>query len=320
MIIRGFSKQSAYNCAHCHSKCCTTEYDLPLFPHESENLCRNYRYSSVFIKSTDEGKKLIRGDSCPFLTSQGFCLLHNTQNKPLICQTYPLILWRVKPDIYLCWIYPCRGNGFQWIIRDDNQITDHYLNDLIAKVQNYFASYWGDQIDLENPFIGVSYERVQQEINFFEEVGEADLLTKITEIVDSEDFSNVVDTFKEALSQSSQYQELKKVINAVIHWLSWSPVSLKLTFINSKIIFLVAAMWIEFHGSLTLSHVQKPLDRERHVQQLGSLLATSVMPSFWNQVENNVQVELIRKFSIRVRKVLLGEIPQQSISDLKVFD
>lgn len=317
MIIRGFSKLSAYNCTHCHSKCCATEYDLPLFPHESENLCRNYKQVSIFIQSTDEGKRLIRGDSCPFLTSQGFCLLHNTQYKPLMCQTYPLILWKIRPDIILCWINPCRGDGFQWIIRDDNQITDHYLNNLVKNVQNYFTSYWGDQIDLENPFAGVPYERVHQEINFFKKSSTTDLMAKIIEVNNSGGFSNVIAAFKEALIQSSPHQELKKVVNAVLHWLSWSPVSLKLDFTYSKIIFLVAAMWIEFHGSLALFHVKKPLDRERYVQQLGSLLATSILPSFWNQVERNIHDELIRKFSIRVRKVLSGEIPQQSISDLK---
>ncbi|MFX0122150.1 MAG: YkgJ family cysteine cluster protein [Candidatus Hodarchaeota archaeon] len=317
MIIRGFSKLSSYNCAHCHSKCCATEYDLPLFPHESENLSRNYKHSSFFIRSTDEGKRLIRGDSCPFLTPQGFCLLHDTQNKPLMCQIYPLVLWRIKPDIFLCWIHPCRGNGFHWIGGDDYQITDHYLNNLIINVQNHFESYWGDQIDLENPFIGVLYERVQQEIDFFEEKSNTDLMEKFAEINDSGIFSDIFHSIKEVLNLSSPHQELKKVINAVLHWLSWSPVSLKLTFDNSKIIFLIAAMWIETQGSLTLSHLPKDLQRERHVQQLGSLLATSVMPSFWNHMEKKAHVELIRKFSIQVRKVLLGEIPQQSFDDLK---
>ncbi|UCG01608.1 MAG: YkgJ family cysteine cluster protein [Candidatus Heimdallarchaeota archaeon] len=317
MIIRGFSEFTSYNCAHCHSKCCATEYDLPLFPHESDKLCKNYEYSSFFIQSTDRGKRLIRGDSCPFLTSQGLCLLHNTQNKPLMCQVYPLILWRIKPDIYLCWIHPCRGNGFQWLGGHDHQITDHYLTELIVNVQNYFESYWGDQIDLENPFTDVSYKRVQQEFSFFKQRRNVILVDKITEVNESGDFSDYFHSIREVLRPSSQHPELNTVINAVLHWLSWSPVSLKLTFPNSKVIFMIAAMWIELHGSLTLSRVLKPSDQKRYLNQLGSLLATSVMPSFWSYIERNGHNESVKKFSIRVRKILSGKIPQQSLNDLK---
>lgn len=319
MIIRGFSKFTSYNCAHCHQKCCATEYNLPLFPHESENLLKNYKYSSVFIRSINDGKKLIRGDSCPFLTSQGLCLLHNTQNKPLICQIYPLIIWKIKPDIFLCWIHPCRGNGFQWISKDEYQITDHFLNTQINNVQNHFKSYWGDQIDLENPFVDVTFERVQQELEFFQQKSNMDLFEKFSWINCSGNFTDFFHIASEDLIPSSPDLELNKVIHAVLHWLSWSPVSLKLTFPNSKLIFSIAALWIEFHGSSLLSQMQNPVNRKRHLQQLGSLLATSVTPAFWSHLETFEQNESIRKFSTQVRKILIGRIPQQAISDLKEF-
>ncbi|MFX1506681.1 MAG: YkgJ family cysteine cluster protein [Promethearchaeota archaeon] len=319
MIIRGFSKFTSYNCAHCHHKCCATEYNLPLFPHESENLLKNYKYSSIFIRSINDVEKLIRGDSCPFLTSHGLCLLHDTQNKPLICQIYPLILWKIKPDVFLCWIHPCRGNGFQWVSRDEYHITDQFLSHQIKNVQNHFESYWGDQIDLENPFTDVAYERVQQELEFFEQDSDSDLYKKFSRINDSGNFADFFHTLSEDFIPSSPDLELKKVIHAVLHWLSWNPVSLKLTLPNSKLIFSIAALWIEFHGSFILSHVHNPVNYERHLQQLGSFLATSVTPAFWSHLEGFDQNESIRKFSTQVRKILMGKIPQQAISDLKEF-
>ena len=274
---------------------------------------------SIFIRSINDGEKVIRGDSCPFLTSQGLCLLHNTENKPLICQIYPLIIWKIKPEKFLCWIHPCRGNGFQWVSRDEFQIRDSFLNDQIKNIQNYFESYWGDQIDLENPFMDISYERVQQEQEFFEQKRKIDLFEKFSRINCSGNFTNFFHSVREDLTTSSPDRELKKVIQAVLHWLSWSPVGLKLTLPNSKLIFSIAALWIEFHGSFILSHVQNPVNHERYLQQLGSFLATSVTPAFWSHLEIFNQNESIRKFSTQVRKILSGKIPQQAISDLKEF-
>ncbi|UCG90772.1 MAG: hypothetical protein JSU57_03305 [Candidatus Heimdallarchaeota archaeon] len=142
-------------------------------------------------------------------------------------------------------------------------------------------------------------------------------MAKITAVNDSSAFSSFLHVLRDDLNLSPKDLDQENVINAVLHWLSWSPVGLKLTFSNSKLIFFVAAMWINFLGSSTLSQIQIPLNRERHLQQLGSLLATSGKPSFWNQIETSTQSEPIRKFSIQVRKVLSGEIPQQKISDLK---
>jgi hypothetical protein len=193
------------------------------------------------------------------------------------------------------------------------------LNDQIENIQDYFESYWGDQIDLENPFADISYERVQQELEFFEKDSEFDLYEKFLRINDSGNFADFFHTVNEDLIPPSPDLELKKVIPAVLHWLSWSPVSLKLTLPNSKLIFSIAAMWIEFHASFNLSHVENPENHERHIQQLGSFLATSVTPAFWSHLETFDQNEFIRKFSTQVRKILMGKIPQQAMNDLKEF-
>jgi hypothetical protein len=193
------------------------------------------------------------------------------------------------------------------------------LNDRIKNVQNYFESYWGDQIDLENPFADISYERLQQELEVFEKDSKFDLYDMFSRINKSGNFADFFHTVSEDLIPSSPDLELKKVIHAVLHWLSWSPVSLKLTLPNSKLIFSIAALWIDFHGSFILSHVENPKNYKRHLQQLGSFLATSVTPAFWSHLENFDQNESIRKFSAQVRKVLMGKIPQQVMNDLKEF-
>ncbi len=313
-MIRGFSSQTGYNCSDCQFKCCSTEYDLPLFPNERDTLHQNHPSVSFFIQSKNTGDRLIRGDCCPFLTSRGLCILHDSHDKPLICQTFPLIFWKINPELTLCWIYPCRGNGFQWIASSNHQISDQKLNDLLSKAQNRFKSYWGDQIDGENPYSGVSHERIQQEIEFFENNKEVDLITRIADSINLDSHSNILHPLISDSNQLRHQEDLKNTINAVIHWLCWSPIGLQINFSTSKLLFYIAAQLITSHGISLLNQRHNPFIRERILQQLGSFLASAVMPSFWTHIEQKTQIDPIRKFSAQVREVLSGEISQQEIS------
>ncbi|UCE14950.1 MAG: YkgJ family cysteine cluster protein [Candidatus Heimdallarchaeota archaeon] len=313
-MIRGFSNRTGYNCFECHFKCCSSEYDLPLFPHEVKNLRQNHPFVFLFLKSTTNGEKLTRGDSCPFLRSNGECILHATPEKPLVCQTYPLIFWRIKPGLLLSWIHPCRGNGFRWITEPKHQITEHVLNSLGHKVQNYFKNYWGEQVDRNSPYTDISYDRIIEESRFFSNNSSLDLITKMIKLVDSDSSLSFIYTLRVDLNSKSEQRELLDVINAVLHWLSWSPVGLQLTFINSKLILLVAAMWIEFTVSSSLFQLPTNLNRERYLQQIGSFLSTAILPSFWSQIEIQTHSDPVRNFSRCVRKILSGKIPQQKLS------
>lgn len=318
-MIRGFSRLTGYDCFSCHFKCCSTEYDLPLFLNEREILLQKYQSVSFFIQSKNEGNQLIRGDSCPFLTSKGLCILHKTKDKPLVCRSYPLIFWKINPELILCWIYPCRGNGFQWIADSDHQISDQSLNNLVEEVRNRFEEYWGDQIDRENPFSGISLKRIQKEIAFFENNKEHELIVKMANLFDLERFTSVLDPSTPNLNQLHRQEELKNIVNSVIHWLCWSPVGLHLSFENSKLLFYIAAQMILSLGFSSPGNQQKPFERDRYLQQLGSFLASAGMPSFWNHIGLQTHIDPIRRFSKLVGKVLSGEISQQEIGNFKAI-
>ncbi|MHA2245597.1 MAG: hypothetical protein ACXADY_11580 [Candidatus Hodarchaeales archaeon] len=310
MILRGFSRLTAYNCAHCHLKCCATEYDLPLLPHESASLYQNYPFTNFFIKSSKKLNWLLRGDSCPFLTSLGRCKLHNTQFKPVSCQIYPLIFWKINSDEILVWINPCRGTGFQWVTDKTHHISEQALNNSFEKVKNCFSWYWGEQIDKDNPFERISQERIREEINFFKQNDQFNLIPELVELNYSANFSNLLNYLT---SIKPVQKDLKDIINAAIHWLCWSPIGLQLTFLNSKLIFLTAAKWININSDSIFTNDQNPIERKRLLQQVGSFLATAILPSFWKQVENETQMVILRKFAIQARKILSGTIPQQLI-------
>lgn len=310
MILRGFSRLTAYNCAHCHLKCCATEYDLPLLPHESASLYQNYPFATFFIKTSKNTNWLLRGDSCPFLTSLGRCKLHNTQFKPVLCQIYPCIFWKINSDETLAWINPCRGTGFQWVTDKPQHISEQTLKNFYEKVKNCFSWYLGEQIDKNNPFERISQERIREEIDFFNHNDEFNLVPELVELNYSANFSSILNYLT---SIKPVQKDLKNIINAVIHWLCWSPIGLQLTFLNSKLIFLTAAKWININSDSIFTHAQNPIERKRLLQQVGSFLATAILPSFWKQVENETQMVILRKFAIQVRKILSGTIPQQLI-------
>ena len=308
-IIRGFSSDTGYSCQECHSKCCATDYDLPLFLRETQTLKLKYPFYEVFLHNSPKGDWLLRGDMCPFLNSKGLCVLHDTLNKPLICQIYPLIFWKVKSNLILAWINPCRGNGFRWISKPDNRITDQEIERLIGKSRPLFKNYIGDQIDKENPYKKILLRRFNEELAFFDNTDTSDLISEIREM-------NIIPhSLREGLvpTKESTIEELAAIINAVIHWLCWSPVGLELSFNNSKLLFFIAASWVNMNIHPILTQAVLPLSRDQIFQQLGSFLATAILPPFWGHMVQKTDNERLRKFAKKVYKMLEGELAQEEL-------
>ncbi|MFW9904241.1 MAG: YkgJ family cysteine cluster protein [Candidatus Thorarchaeota archaeon] len=308
-IIRGFSLNTGYSCQECHIKCCATDYELPLFLHETEALKQNYPFCEIFLHSTPTGDWLLRGDRCSFLNSKGMCLLHNTQIKPLICQIYPLIFWKVKSDLILAWINPCRGNGFRWISKPDNHITDHEIERLFNKSRPHFKNYIGEQIDKRNPYKKILISRFAEELTFFDNIEKSDLYSEIRKM-------NIIPhyLYKVLLpSKESPTGEMTAIINAVIYWLCWSPVGLQLSFNHSKMLFFIAASWVDMITRPILAQTVLPLNHDQILQQLGSFLATAILPSFWRHMALKTEYKRLKKLAKTVYKVLEGEIGQEEI-------
>ncbi|MFX0150501.1 MAG: hypothetical protein ACFFAJ_06975 [Candidatus Hodarchaeota archaeon] len=316
-VIRGFSLITGYNCFQCNFKCCATEYDLPLLSNEYQNLQKHYSFSNFLIYKSSGRNWLLRGDSCTFLNTEGFCLLHETPYKPVICQTYPLIFWKVKPDLILSWINPCRGNGFKWVTKGKNQISDIEIEDLIRKVQNNYISYWGEQIDKGNPFTGIAQKRINYEMNFFESSDSTNLVDELVNRLKNapvyNKFLEIYDHLIEELGKKPPQNELNNVINSVLHWLCWSPIGLQLSFNNSAIVFIIASLWVELWGRDALSKKDLSINRERYLQQMGSSLATAILPSFWKLVHFHSQFSKLKRLAKSIHDVLTGEIPQDNL-------
>jgi len=307
-IIRGFSSDTGYSCRECHSKCCATDYDLPLFPQETETLKQKYPFCEVFLHSSPKGDWLLRGDKCPFLDSKGLCLLHDTQNKPLICQIYPLIFWKAKSNLILTWINPCRGNGFRWMSEPDNRITDQEIKRLIGISRPLFKNYIGEQIDTQNPYKRIPMSRIDEELAFFDNIDMSNLLNEIRKM-------NILHSLTEGLlpAKESATEEMAAIINAVIYWLCWSPVGLQLSLNHSKLLFFIAASWVDMNIYPILAQTVLPLSRDQILQQAGSFLATSILPPFWSHMAQKTDNERLRKFAKNVYKVMEGEISQEKL-------
>ncbi|MHA2306100.1 MAG: hypothetical protein ACXACU_11980 [Candidatus Hodarchaeales archaeon] len=316
MMIRGFSLFTGYNCTKCYFKCCGSEYDLPLFPSESEEINEKFPFIPFFLKKDEDNEWLIRGDSCLFLSSEGLCILHNNQLKPIMCKTYPLIFWKCSSKDYLAWIYPCRGNGFHWIADDKNRVSDNVVNSLFHEIRDKFHSYWGEQIDHNNPFTEISVERLRIEKDFFYHNKNTSLYSKMMEFQNSGSITNKLDTLTPIKYDTDLYEQLHKVINAVLHWLSWSPVGLQLSFSNSKLIFSIAAKLIELKNSQIHEGDLQSLETGRYLHQLGTFLASAILPSFWKNIEKTENNSMIKAISAKIRAVLSGEIPQQEIGGI----
>ncbi|MFX0084133.1 MAG: YkgJ family cysteine cluster protein [Candidatus Hodarchaeota archaeon] len=309
-FIRGFSPLTGYSCFHCHMKCCTTEYDLPIFQEEKKKIARKLPLWMNFLKSSKDGNYILRGDSCPFLNEKGLCILHDTNDKPLICQIYPLIFYRIKPDLFLTWISPCRGNGFQWVSKPENQVKNSYIDVILEKANPYFKVYIGEKIDKANPYDSIPIRRIKEQQKFFTALSHSDKETALFDLTYSNHY-NLFHSLDRKLEDFQLQEDLNNILNAVFYWLFWSPVGLQLSFNNSKLVFQVAGNWIKLWGSNLLLEPELPIIKERVLEQLGSFYATSILPSFWKQMAEKTTDKPLKKFSKLVFLVLTGTRNQE---------
>ncbi|MFW9778278.1 MAG: hypothetical protein ACFFE8_05425 [Candidatus Heimdallarchaeota archaeon] len=262
----------------------------------------------------------------------------------MVCKTFPLIFWKISPEEYLAWIYPCgRGSGFQWIIEPEKRIEDDLISEMYGMARNHFNSFWGEQIDHENPFDEISIERVKKEQRYFQNLGDKHLLEDLVKFGEinflTAPLSSMIAIFNKDLNQN----EFKQTVSAVLHWLSWSPVGLQLTFINAKLIFIAAALWAYIIGFIQRSHDLKkdglyqgrisdypistflPEDSvnpqqdhftlpKRHItHHLGFFIARAILPSFWADVVSHSSDRGLQSFAKVVQAVLEGRTPQQEL-------
>ncbi len=175
LIWRAFHEASGYDCLTCQFKCCHGPYDLPLLDeHRMRIIKERFPLFSIFLRKPrgmngDEMKCFYhRKNGCFFLKKDGFCYLHDetmssqppASLKPLVCQTYPLILRKTRlneSSVRFTYVYPCgSGTGFQWI--STNPITDKSIIDHVATVESYYDRCFGDQVDFQDSYQDVNFD------------------------------------------------------------------------------------------------------------------------------------------------------------------
>ncbi len=313
MLIRGFSEYTTYKCADCHLKCCATEYDLPLYGSEKLHLSQKYSEYQYYFQSTKEGDIILRGNSCPFLTKGGHCQLHTTSLKPLTCQIYPLLFWRFNRNDTLISINPCRGKGFHWYSTKNAKITKDYIEQLILKTDKYFDSYWGEEMDKNNPYEGISPSRVEKQVKYYNHTSEDQLLTKMVSNISSSSYSQFLPSFHEKPNDLMKNEVIKKYLNSVLSWLVWSPVGLQLSIENAQLIFSIAAFWLIEQINLDLNSNTSFITDSIYMEQLSSFYARSILPSFWLNIISQKTNQVLYSFAKKVYLVLTGELPQEEL-------
>ena len=314
MIIRGFSSNTTYDCSRCHAKCCATEYELPLIGSELPNLIQEFPEYNFLFHSSPEGDKLLRGDACSFLNSFGHCLIHNNSLKPFSCRLYPLILWKFTQEDILVWINPCRGHGFSWFSSKPSIITDTLLQELILESNAYYNEYWGEMIDLNNPFLDINSERVLVQNDYIQRIPHNRLLDNIIKKSQFHPYSAILDSLQPSTLDNRDYTKIFLIINSVLHWLVWSPVNLVLTSSNSDVILSIAALWLIENTISKLDLKQYLFEDPNYLQQLGSYFATSLQPSFWTSLRKQTNNKDLQSFARQTHLILTGKLPQQQLN------
>lgn len=319
MIIRGFSYQTVYDCVKCRSVCCTTDYDLPLCGTEGSVILQEYPKYKFCFQTTSKGSKILRGDACPFFSRSGKCDLHETSFKPLACQIYPLIFWKFNQKDILVWINPCRGKGFQWYSFDQKIIEDSEVNILLEISDKYYDSYFGEEIDQNNPFAEITEKRVLEQWDVFQSIKEGDLLETMIERVNYPPYSKLYNSPELNPYFKMKNYPLTKALNAVLNWLIWSPVGLSLSLQNLQVISTVAALWI-FNTTLENINSDQSLLKDSHyIQQVSSFYTTAILPSYWINIYRHTASQELRSFAKQTQLVLAGKIPQQQLENFDQF-
>ncbi|MHA1973804.1 MAG: YkgJ family cysteine cluster protein [Candidatus Hodarchaeales archaeon] len=315
-MIRGFSELSGINCLECHYKCCASEYKLPLTTKEEKYIRHKFPSYRLFLEKHEGKQFLLRGNKCPFLTNTGLCELHQTEYKPLVCQTYPLIFWKYNPNEVLVWLNPCRGDGFRWIIEKELRFSNKEIEDTIIKINDKYNVYWGEEIDHTNPYEGIRKKRLEQERELNLSEKEPSLLDQFLQIDFPKEYTTLIAQLQkteETYQLSYQTKNFDRIINAVLKWLCWSPVGLNLSFLNSKLIFTISALWIKSEIN-TLHESGKEILLDDKIQNnIGFFLAQSILPDFWIHLGLRAKEKEVKKFSLKVQRILKGEISQQNL-------
>ncbi len=312
MLIPGFSTYTDYNCKSCHAKCCATEYDLPLVGSEKRNLQDRFPEISLYLQSSTFGDHLIRGDACSFLTREGACQIHDTKYKPISCEIYPLIIWRFSQDDTLVWINPCRGRGFTWHSDDKSKLNEEYLQKLILSSKDYFKTYWGEEIDRNNPYKNLPISRVYEQIDYFNSIEKKSILQNLLEKNQTTRYRQITDQLESNWLLDPDYDHIRDLIDSVLIWLSWSPVGLQLYQSNSQQIFSMASLMVI---QILLGENSFDLTKQNnsiYLNHVGSYLATSLLPSFWQNIKLKFKNKYLVRFSEKVFHVLNGSNTQQA--------
>jgi hypothetical protein len=90
-------------------------------------------------------------------------------------------------------------------------------------------------------------------------------------------------------------------------------VGLQLSLNHSKLLFFIAASWIDMITRPILAQAVLLFNRDQILQQMGSFLATAVLPSFWGHMALKTEYKRLRTFAKSVYKVLKGEISQEEL-------
>ncbi|MHA2175915.1 MAG: YkgJ family cysteine cluster protein [Candidatus Hodarchaeales archaeon] len=313
MIIQGFSTFTSYDCMPCHAKCCATDYNLPLVGTELHNLKRDFPEITFYLQSSTFGDQLLRGDACSFLSQRGDCKIHDTKFKPISCEIYPLIIWRFSQNDTLIWINPCRGRSFTWRSDKRSKLNEEYFQTILKISKDYFKTYWGEEIDRNNPYINIPTSRIYEQVDYFNSIVNGSILQNIIKRTQTTRYKQIIGQLNTKWISDSDNNHIRDLVDSVIIWLSWSPVGLQLSQSNSQWIFSIAALLI-IESIINESTFDLEIGRNPiYLNHVGSYLATSILPSFWENIKSKFENKHLILFSDQVIRVLKGLIPQQSL-------
>jgi Fe-S-cluster containining protein len=322
-LIIGFSPTVSYSCNDCNAVCCRTEYKLPLFDSEYNHYSKFFPIVNPFLlKNFDNNSRtshwLLRTDSCFFLVNNSICSIHSKtgkQLKPLVCQVYPLTFWKIDcndEQNVLAYLYPCKG--LKWVEPIENQIKD--INLTFLNVENKFETYFGDQIDLYNPYENIRIERINE--------AHKNLITlkknqwNWVEVINTHThhwrrlgLNNIRDLLFTTLNKSLNVDN-NSWLNYLIstyHWLTFNPNLLILEENISTLIRLLAVSW----GNEMVSLIKVPFnnggypiknemkERESHFyEQIAWGMIQIITLEWWEDIE----VLIENKFSESWKKTL----------------
>ncbi len=294
-------------------KCCATEFNLPISGLEKEYLTQNFPEYRHYLQSTEKGSFILRGNSCPFLTTAGLCQLHAKSIKPLTCRIYPLIFWRFNQKDTLVSIHPCRGHGFQWYSRKKSSVGNSFINQLLSASKEYYDTYWGEEIDANNPYEGISQARIKDQLEAYRHTSKDKLLVTNLKNPDLSSRIPFSQAFQEKALEIIDGGSIGNFLNSVFNWLIWSPVGLHLSIKNAQTLFTTAALWLIDQTEVNSNILSSIPPESQYYEQTSSFYASSLTPSFWENILAQKTLPTLSTFAEKVRLILMGELPQDDL-------